>query len=115
MPSASTIAVFIFGASFESTSGSTSRGLHAHKFANTEQGVEEFGQWLLARLSSDEEPEWVVCVPEGDGGVVYRWLSERVDDLFLQNPTALKRYADLHAVPWNSAHTLHEFNASKVW
>jgi hypothetical protein len=82
---------------------------------NSDSGIDRLADWLREELPGSSVLTWVASVPSGDGGPVYAWLTDAVPELLLQNPTALKAFADITGANWRSARTLLEFQLSKVW
>ena len=110
-----TLAIFVSDEAFSVALDKTSEEVDCETFQNTSAGVEELLAWLNGTLHQDEAIDWIATVPQGEGGPIFTWLYEEVPDLFLQNPTSLKNFAERTNLPWNEARTLLMFHRSKVW
>jgi hypothetical protein len=108
------VATYIEDNTFEVAVSSRFGPVIVERFSNTAEGIEAFAKWAEPHIK-DQDVRWVATIPKGDGGIAYSWFYDNTGDIFLQNPTRLKEYAEREKLPWQSAETLHRFNVSKVW
>jgi hypothetical protein len=109
------LAIAVLDPHFEVATTNRHGHIVTEQFENSDEGIGSFLEWTQSQLGGEADPQWVVSIPEGDGGFAYEWLYENISEVFLQSPQSLKNYAEARAVPWSSAVTLHDFNRSKEW
>jgi hypothetical protein len=115
MQSAPVLAIFVEDSLCQASLTGPDGAAVTLEFPNTDAGLDQFLQWARSVIGGEVEPRWVVTLPHGDGGVVYRWLYDEIPDLFMQNPDRLKEYGAKVGIAWNTALALHDFNRSKQW
>lgn len=106
------VALYIEDQEFQAALPTVFGPLVSERFVNSEVGFRTFVEWA-APFRGDSPIHWCATVPAGEGGFVYDWLYQNTEDLFLQNPTRLKEFAQSKGLPWQSAVTLYQLQTSK--